>query len=139
MNNPWWRGAVLAGVASAVALASHTAPIYAQELTLEGTLDCGAESEDYCPIRDKIGLITESVSGVKERVEIRVDWIKEAWIYSLPLQDDFYVLQVIPRPNGGFRAVGILDHLTVEHLDSKRDPREGRKESERRSNGDKDR
>lgn len=103
------------------------------ELALDGTLDCGANTEEYCPIRDKINLITASVSGVKEPIAIHIDWIKDQWIYSLPLQDDYYVLQVIPRPAGGFRAVGILDHLTVENLDSKRDPRDGRAQSERRS------
>ena len=103
------------------------------ELALDGTLDCGANTEEYCPIRDKINLITASVSGVKEPISIHIDWIKDQWIYSLPLQDDYYVLQVIPRPAGGFRAVGILDHLTIENLDSKRDPRDGRAQSDRRS------
>ncbi|MFN0073689.1 MAG: hypothetical protein ACKVVP_19590 [Chloroflexota bacterium] len=124
--------AALVGIAIAQA-----SPGYAQEFTIDGTLDCGAESEEYCPIRDKVVLISESVSGVKERVTVHIDWIKDQWIYSLPLQDDYYVLQVFSRPNGGVRAVGILDHLSVQHLDSKRDPRDGRKESDRKSDSKK--
>ena len=127
---------VLTGALVAVGLGLfHQLPTtYADdEIALDGTLDCGATSEDYCPIRDRVKLITASVSGVKEPISIHIDWIKDQWIDSLPLQDDYYVLQVIPRPAGGFRAVGILDHLTVENLDSKRDPRDGRDQSDRRS------
>jgi hypothetical protein len=74
---------------------------------------------------------------VKEPITIHIDWIKDQWIDSLPLQDDYYVLQVASRPAGGFRAIGILDHLTVENLDSKRDPRDGREQSDRRSDNNK--
>ncbi len=114
-------------------MVGHISAAYADELALDGTLDCGASSEDDCPIRDKIVLISSGVSGVKERVTIHIDWIKDQSNDSLPLQDDYYVLQVMNRPAGGFRAIGILDHLTVEHLDSKRDPRDGREQSDRRS------
>jgi hypothetical protein len=127
---------VLAGTLLAVGFGLFNQPpatYAADEIALDGTLDCGANSEDYCPIRDRIKLITASVSGVKEPISIHIDWIKDQWIDSLPLQDDYYVLQVIPRPAGGFRAIGILDHLTIENLDSKRDPRDGRDQSDRRS------
>lgn len=138
MNHQWQRASLALGAVALSFLPGLVGPVSAQEITVDGTLDCGANTEEYCPIRDRIALITESLSGTRERVEIRVDWIKDAWIDSLPLQDDFYVLQIIPRPNGGYRAIGILDHLTKENLDSKRDPRDGRKESERRSNDGKD-
>jgi len=127
------RYAAAAFLAALVVTAGQIPAAHADEIALDGTLDCGANSEDYCPIRDKVMLITSSVSGVKEPITIHIDWIKDQWIDSLPLQDDYYVVQVAPRPAGGFRAIGILDHLTVEHLDSKRDPRDGREQSDRRS------
>jgi hypothetical protein len=128
------RFAAFAVVAAGFGMAGNLAAAHAaDELALDGTLDCGANTEEYCPIRDKIKLISASVTGVKEPITIHIDWIKDQWVDSLPLQDDYYVLQVMPRPAGGFRAIGILDHLTVENLDSKRDPRDGREQSDRRS------
>jgi hypothetical protein len=80
------RYAAAALLAAFVGMVGHISAAYADELALDGTLDCGASSEDYCPIRDKIVLISSGLSGVKERVTIHIDWIKDEWNESPPLQ-----------------------------------------------------
>jgi hypothetical protein len=61
----------------AIATLHPTTPVAtAKEFTIEGTVDCGKPTGKLCiPIGRKIGILTESVSGQRERVLVDLAWM----------------------------------------------------------------
>ena len=50
----------------------------AKEFEIDGTVDCGLKSDRRCDIDKVLALWTDDISGVRERVEIDVSWIKDS-------------------------------------------------------------
>jgi hypothetical protein len=115
-------GLILAGLTATV-----PGTTFAEEFSVSGTLDCGAASGDYCPIRDRMHLWTEDLSGTSEEVTIHTEWVRDQMIYALAFQDDYFVFKAQARPNGGLRLLSVEDHFTQGNNSSKRDPRDENK------------
>src|SRR6185436_1668923 len=69
-----WRRFAQAILLTLFAIATlHPAapPAMAKEFTIEGTVDCGKPTGKLCiPVGRKVGVLTESVSGNRERVMV---------------------------------------------------------------------
>jgi hypothetical protein len=53
-----------------------TPPVTAKEFTIEGTVDCGKQTGKLCiPVGRKIGVLTESISGQRQRVIVDISWM----------------------------------------------------------------
>ncbi|MFN0070772.1 MAG: hypothetical protein ACKVVP_04695 [Chloroflexota bacterium] len=102
---------VLAGlmVGLAALLLELPAAGWAKDFELTGTVDCGRRSGQRCTIGDTLAIITEDLSGVKERVVVDVSWIQPIIRQREIDQDDTLCLEVGDRPDGGLRAIGFTD------------------------------
>jgi hypothetical protein len=103
----WLRGALLLVTVLAMLSADlgRVRTIFAKEIDLTGTVDCGQRSGKRCSIDDTLVLLTDQVAGVLAPAKIDVSWIKG----SLPAldQDDEVTLTVQILPNGTLQAVSI--------------------------------
>ena len=63
-------------------LHSATPAATAKEFTIEGTVDCGKPNGKLCiPIGRKIGILTESVSGRRERIVVDPSWMLDRSVH----------------------------------------------------------
>jgi uncharacterized protein YfaP (DUF2135 family) len=104
----WLRGVLLLVTVLAMLSAElgRAGTIFAKEIDLTGTVDCGQRSGKRCSLDDTLVLLTDQVAGVLAPAKIDITWIKS----SLPAldQDDEVTLTVQMRPNGTLQAVSIL-------------------------------
>src|SRR4051794_15805184 len=80
----WSRRVIHATVVGTVLLGLAqipVAPAQAKEFDVTGTIDCGVRSGTKCDFTDwstgpVIGVLTEDISGTRERVLIDASWVK---------------------------------------------------------------
>jgi len=114
----FWRWARRSLVALAtVAMVTMTPvvamPVTAKEFDVTGTIDCGASSGHRCDFTDwetgpVIGVLTEDISGTRERVLIDASWVKHD-LTDFD-QDDFVWLTVRDGLGPNLQATGVVEH-----------------------------
>jgi hypothetical protein len=114
---PWRQlrhGFVISIVAVSLAIAPAPAtPVAAKEFDVTGTIDCGAPSGRKCDFTDwdtgpVIGVLTEDISGTRERVLIDASWVKKD-LADFD-QDDFIWLTVNDSVGPNLQATGVVEH-----------------------------
>jgi len=110
-----WRAARATAIGAAFLVLTQTAAqtAEAKEFDVTGTIDCGARSGKKCDFTDwstgpVIGVLTEDISGTRERASIDASWVKND-LDDFD-QDDFVWFTV--QDNGGpnLQATGIVQH-----------------------------
>ena len=89
---------------------------HAKEYEVDGIVDCGVPSGRRCDIGDTLALRTDDVTGVLERIQIDVSWVRRH--LSRLDQDDRIVLLVEDVPAGGLRALAVVDSEDLEGTDN---------------------
>jgi hypothetical protein len=113
-----WRqvrhGFVIVTVAVSLMIAPGPATsVAAKEFDVTGTIDCGALSGRKCDFADwdtgpVIGVLTEDISGTRERVLIDASWVKSD-LTDFD-QDDFIWLTVRDGIGPNLQATGVVEH-----------------------------
>ena len=109
-----WRGLVVLATTVGLTIAPVLAvPVAAKEFDVTGTIDCGALSGRKCDFTDwstgpVIGVLTEDISGVRERVLIDASWVKND-LTDFD-QDDFIWLTVRDGLGANLQATGVVEH-----------------------------
>lgn len=88
-------------------------PAIAKEFDITGTLDCGVRSGSRCTFSDwtagpVIAVLTEDISGTRERVLIDASWIKND-LDDFD-QDDFVWFTVTNAVGPTLQATGVVEH-----------------------------
>src|SRR5262249_54018345 len=107
---------VIVGLALTAMLATvpgSTAKVFAKDFDVTGTIDCGALSGRKCDFTDwdtgpVIGILTEDISGTRERVLVDASWVKKD-LNDFD-QDDFIWLTVRDGLGPNLQATGVVEH-----------------------------
>lgn len=110
-----WRvaRAIVVG-ATLLSLAGSTGQLaQAKEFDVTGTIDCGVASGHKCSFDDwdtgpTIGVLTEDISGTRERAMIDASWVKKD-LTDFD-QDDFVWFTVQTNADGNLQATGVVEH-----------------------------
>lgn len=81
----------------------------AKVFAIDGTVDCGVRSGRRCTIGDTLAVWTDDVSGALQRVVVDVSWIRRQLEQRRLDQDDRICLEVEDHPDGGLRALSLLE------------------------------
>jgi hypothetical protein len=101
-------------IVGALTLLQTPTPVAAtKEFDVTGTIDCGALSGRRCDLTDwdtgpDIGVLTEDISGTRERVLIDASWVRND--LSDFDQDDFIWLTVRDGLGPNLQATGVVEH-----------------------------
>ena len=102
------------GTVGVLTLPETLSPVAAAKaFDVTGTIDCGALSGRTCDFTDwvtgpVIGVLTEDVSGTRERVLIDTPWVKKD-LADFD-QDDFTWLTVNDSVGPNLQATGVVEH-----------------------------
>ena len=108
-----WSLAGLAVTGMLTASQASTVAVFAKEFDVTGTIDCGALSGRKCDFTDwdsgpVIGVLTEDISGTRERALIDTSWVKKD-LTDFD-QDDFVWFTVRDGIGPNLQATGIVEH-----------------------------
>jgi hypothetical protein len=108
--------------------------VAAKEFDVTGTLDCGARSGHTCHFDDwdtgpTLGILTEDISGTRERVLVDVSWVKKD--LNDFGQDDFVWFTVRDDVGSNLVATGVVEHRCQDGRFPQGQTNEGRSTGEK--------